>query len=179
LVLKFLFFLIFKLNNNWVFIYFFSILREPNTKLIKIENQAWSQINWTWKDKIEEQRNLKWQEKKKTSTTQLFSINEHNFLTSKSSINGVTIFTRQPNLWKKKQKTGKNPKITLQNTQAFQHHLGQTLVCRNKFHAKSPNSDTKESVSASSDGSTSSTTTFLSFLCPLLRLFSVSVFNNS
>jgi hypothetical protein len=54
--------------------------------------------------------------KKKTSTTQLFSINENSFLISKSSINGVTIFTRQPNLWKKKQKTGKNPKITLQNT---------------------------------------------------------------
>jgi len=41
------------------------MLREPNTKLIKVENQAWSQINWIWKDKIEEQRNLKWQEKKK------------------------------------------------------------------------------------------------------------------
>lgn len=116
---------------------------------------------------------------KKTSTTQLFSINVNSFLISKSSINRVTIFTRQPNLWKKKQKTGKNPKITLQNTQAFQHHQGQTPVCRNKFHAKSPNSDTKESVSASSDGSTSSTTTFLSFLCPLLKLFSVSIFNNS
>jgi hypothetical protein len=116
---------------------------------------------------------------KKTSTTQLFSINENSFFISKSSIYRVTIFTRQPNLWKKKQKTGKNPKITLQNTQAFHHHQGQTLVCRNKFHAKSPNSDTKESVSASSDGSTSSTTTFLSFLCPLLKLFSVSVFNNS
>ncbi|KAJ6693144.1 hypothetical protein OIU85_003955 [Salix viminalis] len=51
--------------------------------------------------------------------------------------------------------------------------LEQSVSLRKRIHVKSPDSDTTESVSASSDGSSSSSTTsFLSFLCPLLKLFS-------
>ncbi|KAF9670559.1 hypothetical protein SADUNF_Sadunf13G0081600 [Salix dunnii] len=63
---------------------------------------------------------------------------------------------------------------TLNHKHSLEYFSNRNRVSlRKRFHVKSPDSDTTESVSASSDGSSSSSTTsFLSFLCPLLKLFS-------
>ncbi|KAJ6877777.1 hypothetical protein NC651_030506 [Populus alba x Populus x berolinensis] len=67
------------------------------------------------------------------------------------------------------------PVSTLNHKHPLKFFSNRNWVClRKRIHVKSPDSDTTESVSASSDGSSSSssTTSFLSFLCPLLKLFS-------
>ncbi|KAJ6975478.1 hypothetical protein NC653_031353 [Populus alba x Populus x berolinensis] len=67
------------------------------------------------------------------------------------------------------------PVSTLNRKHPLKFFSNRNWVClRKRIHVKSPDSDTTESVSASSDGSSSSssTTSFLSFLCPLLKLFS-------